>query len=108
MSSPPESSIPSALAQAGGLAYRHGILFVIMFVNMVGFGIIMPILPFFAENMGASATHLGGLFAVYSVMQFFFAPVWGRLSDRIGRKPVIVIGLAGFSISFFLFGLSTQ
>jgi multidrug resistance protein len=90
------------------LLHRHAILFLIMFINMVGFGIIMPILPFFAERMGASATHLGGLFAVYSVMQFLLAPVWGRLSDRIGRKPVIVIGLAGFSISFLLFGLSTQ
>ncbi len=79
-----------------------------MFVNMLGFGIIMPILPFYAENLGASATHLGLLFSVYSVMQFFFAPLWGRFSDRIGRKPVIVAGLAGFSISFFLFGLSTQ
>lgn len=83
-------------------------LFLIMFVNMIGFGIIMPILPFYAERMGASATHLGLLFSVYSVMQFFFAPLWGRLSDRIGRKPVIVAGLAGFSLSFFLFGLSTQ
>jgi MFS transporter, DHA1 family, multidrug resistance protein len=88
--------------------HSHLILFLIMFVNMVGFGIIMPILPFFAENMGANATHLGLLFSVYSVMQFLFAPMWGRLSDRIGRRPVIVIGLAGFGVSFFLFGLSTE
>jgi MFS transporter, DHA1 family, multidrug resistance protein len=58
--------------------------------------------------MGANATHLGLLFSVYSVMQFLFAPMWGRLSDRIGRRPVIVIGLAGFGVSFFLFGLSTE
>jgi DHA1 family multidrug resistance protein-like MFS transporter len=95
-------------ASSGGSAYRQVILFLIMFVNMVGFGIIMPILPFFAEQMGANATHLGLLFSVYSVMQFFFAPMWGRFSDRVGRKPVIVVGLAGFSLSFFLFGLSTQ
>jgi MFS transporter, DHA1 family, multidrug resistance protein len=88
--------------------HSHAILFLTMFINMVGFGIIMPILPFFAENMGATATHLGLLFTVYSLMQFFFAPFWGRLSDRIGRKPVIVTGLAGFSISFLLFGLSTE
>ena len=100
------SALPSAAPK--GLLHRHVILFLIMFVNMVGFGIIMPILPFFADNMGAGATHLGLLFAVYSVMQFFFAPAWGRLSDRIGRKPVIVIGLAGFSLSFLLFGLSTE
>jgi multidrug resistance protein len=107
-SSPQESATPPAIAAPSSLAYRHLILFLIMFVNMVGFGIIMPILPFYAEQMGASATHLGLLFSVYSVMQFFFAPAWGRLSDRIGRKPVIVTGLAGFSLSFLLFGLSTE
>ncbi|MEX1020166.1 MAG: MFS transporter [Litorilinea sp.] len=87
---------------------RQAILFLIMFINMVGFGVIMPILPFYAETMGANATHLGMLFAVYSVMQFIFAPMWGRLSDRIGRRPVIIIGIGGFSVSFLLFGFSTQ
>jgi MFS transporter, DHA1 family, multidrug resistance protein len=108
MPSPQGKFARPAAAGSEGLPHRHVILFLIMFVNMVGFGIIMPILPFFAESMGASATHLGLLFSVYSVMQFFFAPVWGRLSDRIGRKPVIVVGLAGFSVSFLLFGLSTE
>src|SRR5699024_5581562 len=76
------------------------ILFIIMFLVMVGFGIIIPVLPFYAEELGASATELGLLMAVYSLMQFIFAPMWGRISDRIGRKPVILIGIFGLSLSF--------
>lgn len=84
------------------------ILFLTMFIVMVGFGVIMPILPFYAENMGASATDLGLLFATYSIIQFFLAPVWGQTSDKLGRKPVMLIGLVGFSLSFLLFGLATS
>jgi DHA1 family multidrug resistance protein-like MFS transporter len=82
------------------------ILFLTMFIVMVGFGVIMPILPFYAESMGASATDLGLLFATYSIVQFFLAPIWGRQSDKLGRKPVLLIGLVGFSLSFLLFGLA--
>lgn len=84
------------------------LLFLTMFTVMVGFGVIMPILPYYAESMGATATLLGLLFATYSIIQFFFAPVWGQVSDRIGRKPVLLLGLIGFSVSFFLFGLATE
>jgi MFS transporter, DHA1 family, multidrug resistance protein len=84
------------------------ILFMTMFIVMVGFGVIMPILPFYAEKLGATATHLGLLFASYSVVQFFFAPIWGEMSDRVGRKPMILLGLAGFGISFILFGLANS
>lgn len=84
------------------------ILFSMMFIVMVGFGIIMPIMPFYAENMGATATHLGLLFALYSILQFALAPYWGRLSDRIGRRPVILVGLLGFALSFILFGLASR
>ncbi|OCA80829.1 MFS transporter [Pseudobacillus wudalianchiensis] len=83
------------------------ILFVVMFLVMVGFGIIIPVLPFYAENIGASPTQLGLLMAVYSLMQLLFAPMWGRISDRIGRKPVIMIGILGLSLSFFLMGFSS-
>lgn len=83
------------------------ILFAVMFLVMVGFGIIIPVLPFYAENIGASPFELGLLMAVYSLMQFLFAPVWGRVSDRIGRKPVIMIGIFGLALSFFLMGLSS-
>lgn len=75
---------------------------------MVGFGIIIPVLPFYAENIGANPTELGLLMAVYSLMQLIFAPMWGRISDRIGRKPVILIGITGLALSFFLMAISDQ
>lgn len=84
------------------------VLFLVMFLVMVGFGIIIPVLPFYAEEIGASPTQLGLLMAVYSVMQLLFAPMWGRISDRIGRKPVMIIGIAGLALSFFLMALSTE
>ncbi|MBT2638746.1 MULTISPECIES: MFS transporter [unclassified Bacillus (in: firmicutes)] len=84
------------------------ILFLVMFLVMVGFGIIIPVIPFYAEEIGATPTQLGLLMAVYSLMQFIFAPMWGRISDRIGRKPVIMIGILGLSLSFFLMALSTE
>ncbi|TKC16830.1 MFS transporter [Robertmurraya kyonggiensis] len=84
------------------------ILFAIMFLVMVGFGIIIPVLPFYAEEIGASPTELGLLMAIYSFMQLIFAPMWGRISDRLGRKPVIMIGILGLSLSFFLMAISTQ
>lgn len=82
------------------------ILFAVMFLVMVGFGIIIPVLPFYAEEIGASPTELGFLMAVYSITQLLFAPMWGKISDRVGRKPVIMIGILGLSLSFFLMGLS--
>ncbi|MFB9974105.1 MFS transporter [Allobacillus sp. SKP2-8] len=84
------------------------ILFLIMFLVMLGFGIIIPVLPYYAEEIGASATELGLLMAVYSFMQFVFAPMWGRVSDRIGRKPVIMLGIFGLSLSFFLLAFATH
>lgn len=79
-----------------------------MFVVMVGFGIIIPVMPFYVLHFGASSVHLGLLMATYSVMQFIFAPLWGALSDRVGRKPVLAFGLAGFVLSFTLFALATR
>lgn len=84
------------------------ILFVVMFLVMVGFGIIIPVLPFYAEEIGANPTELGLLMAVYSLMQLIFAPMWGQVSDRIGRKPVMMIGIAGLAISFLIQALSTE
>ena len=84
------------------------ILFATMFLVMVGFGIIIPVIPFYVEEMGASPTQLGLLMATYSFMQLIFAPMWGRISDRIGRKPVIMIGIFGLALSFLLMALSTQ
>ena len=78
------------------------VLFLVMFLVMVGFGIIIPVMPFLAEKVGGSPTELGLLMAVYSFMQLIFAPMWGRISDRIGRKPVMMIGIAGLAVSFFI------
>jgi len=82
------------------------VLFLTLFMVMVGFGIILPILPFYAQSMGASATHLGLLFAIFSLMQFIFSPIWGRYSDKVGRRPVLILGLLGMALSFVLFGLA--
>ncbi|MBI5700345.1 MFS transporter [Candidatus Saganbacteria bacterium] len=82
------------------------ILFMTMFLVMAGFGIILPILPFFSLNLGATSFQIGLLMASYSLMQFIFSPVWGSLSDKYGRKPIILIGLAGFAVSFVLFGIA--
>lgn len=84
------------------------VLFAVMFLVMVGFGIIIPVMPFYAEDLGATPTQLGLLMAVYSLMQLLFAPMWGRISDRIGRKPVIMIGIFGLALSFFLMAISSQ
>lgn len=84
------------------------ILFAVMFFVMVGFGIIIPVLPFYAEEIGASPFQLGLLMAVYSFMQLIFAPMWGRISDRVGRKPVMMIGILGLAFSFFFMAFATQ
>ncbi|MDQ0271833.1 MFS transporter [Cytobacillus purgationiresistens] len=84
------------------------ILFAVMFLVMSGFGIIIPVIPFYAEEIGATPAQLGLLMAIYSLMQFIFAPMWGRISDRYGRKPVIMIGILGLSLSFFLMALSND
>jgi multidrug resistance protein len=73
-------------------------------LDLVGFGIVAPILPLYAERFGASATTVGLLFACYSAAQFVFAPILGRLSDRIGRKPVILISLFGTALGSIVTG----
>jgi multidrug resistance protein len=85
-----------------------GILIGGMFFVTLGFSIIMPILPYYTQNMGASALELGLLMASYSFMQLIVTPFWGALSDRIGRKPIFLIGLFGFGLSFIIYGFATQ
>lgn len=80
----------------------------VVVIDLIGFGIVIPILPFYAEDLGASATVLGGLIASYALMQFLFAPLWGRISDRYGRKPVILVTLAGTSLCLLMLGLSSS
>lgn len=85
----------------GALVHRPIlILSFTLFIVMVGFGIIIPIMPFYVTSLGASSFDLGLLMSTFSLVQFIFAPFWGNLSDRIGRKPLIAIGLVGYIISY--------
>ncbi len=77
-------------------------------VVMLGFGMVIPVFPFYIESMGASGNELGLLTAISPFMQLLFAPVWGEVSYRKGRKPVLIAGLLGYGISMLLFGLATQ
>ena len=81
-------------------------LFLTVLVDLVGFGIVLPLLPFYADRFGATGTEVGLLVLVYSLIQLFMAPFWGRLSDRIGRKPVLVLGLAGSAVSYVVFAFA--
>lgn len=69
----------------------------------MGFGIVLPLLPFYADRFGASGTQVGLLITVYSIAQFFLAPIWGRLSDRVGRRPILIFGLLGSAASYLVF-----
>lgn len=84
------------------------IVFVTVFIDLLGFGIIIPLLPFYAESFGASAFTIGLLGTSFSLMQFVFSPVWGRWSDRIGRKPIILIGLLGSGLSYVTLALASS
>lgn len=84
------------------------VLFATIFLVGMGFSIIMPVLPYYAESMGANAFQLGLLITVYAVCQFIFAPVWGAYSDRVGRRPVLLTGILGYSFTFILFGFATK
>ncbi len=84
------------------------IIFVTVFIDLLGFGIIIPLLPFYAESFGASALTIGLLGTSFSLMQFLFSPIWGRWSDRIGRKPIIMLGLMGSCVSYLVLALSTS
>ena len=81
-------------------------LFVTVVIDLIGFGIVLPLLPGYAARFAVSETSIGIVVGSFSLMQFLFAPWWGRLSDRIGRRPVILIGLAGSSLSYLLFAFA--
>ena len=84
------------------------IIFVTVFIDLLGFGLIIPLLPFYAESFGASAFAIGLLGTSFSLMQFLFSPVWGRWSDRIGRKPIILLGLFGSGASYVTLALANS
>ncbi|HKY62683.1 MAG TPA: MFS transporter, partial [bacterium] len=82
------------------------ILFSVVVLDLIGFGIVIPILPFYAESYGANATVLGCLLTSYAAMQFLFSPLWGRLSDRIGRRKVLLGTIAGGVVGLVILGLA--
>jgi len=91
-----------------GKAQRNiAILFFTMVVMMIGFGIIIPIMPFYVESLGVGGKELGMMMAIFSIMQFIFAPFWGSLSDKFGRKPILIIGVFGNALALVLMGFST-
>jgi len=84
------------------------VLMITAFVDMLGLIIVYPLLPFYAERLGASATMVGALIASFSIAQLLAAPVWGWLSDRYGRRPAIIVGLLLSAVAYFIFGFANS
>src|SRR5258706_6801733 len=83
------------------------VIFLTVFIDLIGFGIVLPLLPIYSRNFGASGFMIGLIMASFSAMQFIFAPAWGRLSDRIGRRPVLLVSTAGAAASYAVFALGS-
>ncbi|MEJ2369593.1 MAG: MFS transporter, partial [Gemmatimonadales bacterium] len=90
----------------GSRGLSLGVVFLTVVINLIGFGIVLPLLPFFATDFGASPLAVGGIIGAYSAMQFVFAPIWGRISDRHGRRIPLIFGLIGTAGSYVLFALA--
>lgn len=83
-----------------------GTIWTTVAIDLIGFGIVLPVLPQYAERFGASPTVVGMLLASFSVAQLLFAPLWGWLSDRVGRKPILIVSLAGTAVGSLLTGVA--
>lgn len=81
-------------------------LYITVFVNIAAFSMVFPLLPSFAKELNASNTEIGLIASVFALAQLIFSPFWGMLSDKFGRKPIILIGITGLAASFFLFGIT--
>ena len=84
------------------------VLFLTVFIDVIGIGIIIPLLPFYAKHFGASPATITLLFSCFSLMQFLFSPFWGSLSDRMGRRPILLISIAGSCLSYLWCGLANS
>src|SRR5205085_628903 len=82
------------------------VIFLTVFIDLIGFGIVLPLLPLINRDFGASGLLIGIIQASFSAMQFVFAPAWGRLSDRIGRRPVLLVSTAAAAMSYILFAIA--
>jgi len=85
------------------------VIFLVVFIDLLGFGLVLPLLPVYAKAYSQDETgiQLGMLMASFSIMQFLFAPFWGKLSDRYGRRPILMVGLLGSVVFYSLFGFAT-
>lgn len=99
------STLPRAAGASDG---SRPVLFLTVFIHLLGFGIIIPLLPYYAETYGASGLTVGLLTTSFSLMQFLFAPLWGRLSDRIGRRPVLIGSLLVTGVSYVAFATASS
>ena len=84
------------------------ILFITLFIDLLGFGMILPLLPIYITHYGGKPWVGGALMATFSFMQFVFSPIWGRASDRYGRRPLILMSLIGSAVSYFFFGMANS
>ncbi len=102
---PPDSSpeSPPAAPRRGALP----VIFLTVLIDLIGFGIFIPLLPFYAKEFGGNTVLAGALVGTYSVVQLFFLPILGRLSDRYGRRPILLLGLGGSCVAYALFALGT-
>jgi len=81
-------------------------VFLVVLIDLMGFGIVLPLMPFFALEYDASPTMVGLLYAIYSLAQLVFSPIWGSLSDRVGRRPIMLLSTFGAVIAYIIFGLA--
>src|SRR5215208_764045 len=84
------------------------VLFLIVFIDLVGFGLVIPLLPFYAERLAASPLLMTLLFATFSLMSMVTAPLWGRLSDQVGRRPVLMASMAAAALAYLWMAFATQ
>lgn len=111
----PASLPPAPSVDASGHRRAIFIVFLVVFIDLLGFGIVLPLLPQYAKNFlrgyvsgEAEGAIIGVIYVVFSLMQFIFAPVWGRVSDRVGRRPILLLGLAGSVVFYALFGFGSD
>ena len=83
------------------------VVFLTVFIDLIGFGIVVPLIPIYSKHYGASGFVIGAIIASFSAMQFVFSPIWGRLSDRHGRRPILLISTAGAALSYVLFAVGS-
>src|SRR5499426_1742776 len=83
------------------------VIFLTVFIDLIGFGIVVPLIALYSRSYGASGFLIGVIGASFSAAQFVFAPVWGRLSDRVGRRPILLVSTAGAAISYAIFALGS-